>query len=149
MRILTPATLFAAALFACAPAHADEASVNSAIDALLGDHEQYQTTIEAIIDAARSGDAETFAAYVSYPITVPVNGAPQTIETADDLVANYDAIMTDAITSTLTGQDYGELFVNADGIMFGAGEVWINGICTDTACSTFDVRIVTLQEIPD
>lgn len=149
MRIVIRSALIAAALLAYAPAHADEASVNSAIDSLLGDHEQYQTAIEAIIEAARSGDAETFAAYVSYPITVPVNGAPQTIETADDFVANYDAIVTDAIAGTLTGQNYGELFVNADGIMFGAGEVWINGICTDTACNAFDVRIVTLQEIPD
>jgi hypothetical protein len=149
MRIITRSALFAAALLAWVPAHADEASVNSAIDALLGDHVQYQAAIEAIIEAANSGDAETFASYFSYPITVPVDGEPQTIETANDFVANYDAIMTDAITGTLTGQDYGELFVNADGIMFGAGEVWINGICIDNACSTFDVRVVTLQEIPD
>ena len=87
MRIITRSALFAVALLASVPTHADEASVNSAIDALLGDHVQYQAAIEAIIEAANSGDSETFAAYVSYPITVPVDGEPQTIETADDFVA--------------------------------------------------------------
>ena len=37
----------------------------------------------------------------------------------------------------------------ADGVMFGNGEVWLNGICKDDACADFDVKIVTIQSTAD
>lgn len=42
-------------------------------------------------------------------------------------------------------QRYGSLFVNYQGVMFGNGEVWINGICREASCKRFDVKVVALQ----
>ncbi len=35
--------------------------------------------------------------------------------------------------------------VNDQGVMLGQGEMWINGVCLDTACKRVDVKIVTIQ----
>jgi hypothetical protein len=42
-------------------------------------------------------------------------------------------------------QNYGDLFINDQGVMFGRGEVWINGICADSGCKRFDVKVVTIR----
>jgi len=43
-------------------------------------------------------------------------------------------------------QKYGDFFINYQGVMFGRGEVWINGICADSGCKQFDVKVVTIQD---
>ena len=47
--------------------------------------------------------------------------------------------------TAVTGQTYENLFVNAEGVMFGNGQVWMGGVCTDDACSDFEVRIIAIQ----
>ncbi|MDB5562050.1 MAG: hypothetical protein JWN11_1468 [Hyphomicrobiales bacterium] len=140
-------TLFAFAVFAAVqPALADEASVNAAIDTVLGDHAQYQSVIEAFQQAVADGDAAGAAALVAYPITVKVNGKRTSISDEEAFVQDYDAIMTPNIVDAISNQDYGSLFVRDQGVMFGNGQAWLNGICRDNACDKFDVKVITIQE---
>jgi hypothetical protein len=140
-------TVFAiAGLAVVHPAFADEESVNAAIDSVLGDHTAYQSVIEAFQQAVADHDADGVAAVVAYPITVKVDGKKKTIKDADAFVENYDDIMTPGITGAIAEQDYGDLLVRDQGVMFGNGEAWLNGICRNDACDKFDVKVITIQE---
>lgn len=130
------------------PVAADEAEVNQSIDDLLGDHTVYQEAIAALQESVEAHDADAVAELVSYPIDVAVDGKKMVIKSPKAFVTNYDAIMTPEIAEAVTDQDYGDLMVNSQGIMFGDGQVWINGICKDDACETFDAKVITIQAGP-
>lgn len=130
---------------AIAPVHAQDRTTDQAIRDALGDPAPYRSLIEALQAAVKAHDAAGVARLVSYPITVTIDGKKTVIANAQAFVAKYDAIITPAIARAVENQSYADLFVNWQGIMFGSGEVWINGICHDKACKTFDPRIVTIQ----
>lgn len=143
--------LAAAALFAvslgCLPAVAQTgAEVDSAIEADLGDPSVYHEAFDAIREAVANDDETGFAEWVSYPINVTtVAGKALTIDDADQFVTEYETIITGDIKAAILAQKWEELFVNAQGVMYGDGQVWLNGICTDESCAEFDVKIITIQ----
>lgn len=142
MRVL----FVALSLLLAAPALAQSVDeVNATIDNVLGDHTKYEEAIQSIQFAIAEGDPAGLAAWVAYPITVSADGEDVVLENEDDFVEHYDEFMTDDIVDAVATQPYEDLFVNADGIMFGNGQVWLNGICKDDACKDFDVRIITIQ----
>ena len=83
---------------------------------------------------------------MSYPIGVNIHGRETVIKSAKAFVQHYDAIVTPAIAKAITEQTYGDLIVNYQGVMFGDGEVWMNGICHDNECKNFDVKVITIQD---
>jgi hypothetical protein len=125
------------------------ADVNASIETVLGDSAKYGEAFEAIQAAVGAGEAQVVADFVSYPITVREGDDEVTIEGPEDFISQYDQIITDEISQVVVSQSYKDLFVNADGVMFGNGEVWLSGICKDDACSDFDVKIVTIQSTAD
>jgi len=145
-------TLFVAialSVASLAPVLAQTPTVSQTIDTMLGDHTKYQAMIAALQAGVKNKDAAGVAALVSYPIVVKIHGKKTAIKTAADFTRNYDAIITPAVAAVIEGQKYETLFVNAQGIMFGNGEVWINGICKDTACSKSDAKVITIQNGPN
>ena len=145
-RALLTATLFAAATL---PALAETADgVNARIDNLLGHHALYETTINAFQQAVATGSKEDVAAFVRYPIMVAINGHKTAIRSAEAFLKNYDAIMTPAIIGVIKAQKYEDLFVNDQGVMFGRGEAWVDGICLDRKCKQSVVKVITLQDAP-
>ena len=141
--VATPAPVVATDAAATTPD--DHASVNATIDKLLGDHAKYEQAIAAFQSAVSGKDPAAVAALVDYPFTAHIDGKPVQIVDATAFVARYDGIVTPAIADAITRQKYADLFVNYKGVMFGNGEAWINGICKDTACRDFDVRVVAIQ----
>lgn len=128
------------------PANADDhGRVNAAIDAVLGDHAKYEQAIDALRKAVAAHDVPAVAALIAYPFTATIDGKPVRISGAKSFIDGYDRILTPPIVDVITGQKYGDLFVNDKGVMFGNGEVWINGVCQDKACKHPDVRVVTIQ----
>ena len=125
------------------------ADVNARIDAVLGSHARYETTIEAFQQAVADGRREDVAAFVRYPIVVSIEGRRRTIRSSAEFVRNYSAIMTPDIVGAIKNQKYQDLFVNAQGIMFGNGEAWINGICLARECRQWVPKVVTLQHTGD
>ncbi|WP_454849448.1 hypothetical protein [Rhizobium binxianense] len=144
-RQLCLAVAFAA--LAC-PAFGQDKPTNQAIDELLGDHTKYKTVIDALQKAVSAHDVAGVAALVSYPIGVKVRGKETVVKSAKAFAEHYDGIMTSAITKAVVNQKYDDLFVNDQGVMFGDGQVWVNGICHDNACKNFDVKVITIQDGP-
>jgi len=138
----------AALALVAAPASAQEQTTSQAIDQQLGDHTKYQAAIASLQRSVAAHDAATVAGLVSYPIRVTLKGKPTTVASAKDFIARYDQIMTPDIAAAVTGQRYDDLFVNYKGVMFGNGQVWLNGICRDKACKTFDVKAIAIQHGP-
>ena len=90
-------------------------------------------------------DAVAVAALVDYPFTATIDGKRVVIDDAVSFAARYREIVTPAIATVIAGQRYADLMVNARGVMFGSGEAWLNGICSDAACKHFDVKVVAIQ----
>lgn len=130
-----------------APAPDDDAAVNASIDRVLGDHARYQAVIQAYQKAVADGDKAAVAALVDYPIKVDIDGSKTTIGDPAAFVRDYDKILTPAIAGAIEAQKYSELMVSGQGVMFGDGETWINGICRQGSadCSEFDVKVVAIQ----
>jgi hypothetical protein len=127
---------------------AQDKAVNQSIDTVLGDHTKYEAVILALQKSVKAHDPASVAALVNYPIGVTIKGKKKTFKAAKDFIASYDAFMTPDITSAVVKQKYADLLVNQQGVAFGAGQVWINGICKDNACKNFDVKVVTIQSGP-
>lgn len=158
MRLQLPAgsgsrTLLTRALFAFvlsstlpfAPAIADEAEVDQQIENLLGNAEMFKATIADLQTRIANEDSIAVSAFIDYPITVTINGKRKTLRQAEDLEPLYYDIFTPEITEVIVNQDYGSLFVNGDGVMFGNGEIWMNAICLDDTCNETEARIITIQ----
>jgi len=79
---------------------------------------------------------------------VAINGHKTAIRSAEAFLKNYDAIMTPAIIGVIKAQKYEDLFVNDQGVMFGRGEAWVDGICLDRKCKQSVVKVITLQDAP-
>lgn len=71
------------------------------------------------------GNKTKVAAFVLYPMNISIAGKKQTIANAQAFVQNYDAIMTHQVRSAIITQQVNQLFVNAEGVMVGNGEVWL------------------------
>lgn len=142
-----PATTSEASGATAAPAAdaAGDQAINDSIDNVLGDHTQYQAAIAQLQRAVAAKDAAAVAALVDYPFTATIDGKKTAIKNADAFVAQYDKIVTPAIADAIVKQKYAELMVSGKGVMFGSGEVWLNGVCKDKACKASDVKVVTIQ----
>ncbi len=125
------------------------ADVNARIDDVLGHASRYETVIMAFQGAVAADDKADVAAFVRYPIVVSINGRKLTIRSAAQFVQHYDAIMTPDIVEAIKGQKYGDLFVNDQGVMFGNGQAWLDGVCIDRQCTQSVPKVVTLQHADD
>jgi len=132
--------------FAAAPvlAQTDE-DVTAAITANFGDAAPFVDAYDTIQAAVADGDAETFAGWISYPFRVTVDGEAYVFEAEDGVIEHYESMMTDEIKTAIVEQQYKDLFVNAEGVMFGNGQLWLTAICQNEPCDIFDVRIITVQ----
>ena len=140
------ALAFAATLLLATPAFAQTADdVNAQIDTVLGPHEIYQTAIETIQKALAEGNIDGIAGYIPFGEPIKVNGEDVVIADEADLNDQFETLFNDKVINAVTGQDYGSLFVNQDGIMFGDGELWISGICIDDACADVFVNISAIN----
>lgn len=147
--IRSTAILFSAVLLVTTltgvAAKADEASVDQQIETLLGDAPDYKVLFYAFKVALEEGKSDIVVSLVNYPITVTIDGEEATYSSEQELLDNYDSVFTEAIVEAVSNQDYGDLFVNSEGVMIGNGEVWISGICEDSACNSAPPRIAVIQ----
>lgn len=123
----------------------DHSEVNQRIGQILGDATRYETAILAFQQAVAQKDAATVAAMIDFPFKTTIEGKPATVKDAPGFITQYGRIVTPEMADVIVRQRYSELFVNAKGVMFGNGEAWLNGICVDKACNSFNVRVVALQ----
>lgn len=78
-------------------------------------------------EAAIAGDHETIASLVNYPFVTYDAGEPtNTYETASDLLADYEQVVTPSVIEAMAEAQYADLFVNYQGAMIGDGAVWFS-----------------------
>jgi hypothetical protein len=142
---LPAAALIGATLLTATASRADEASVDQQIEALLGDSLDYKELFYAFKVALEEGKSDIVVSLVNYPLTVTIDGDAATYASEQDLLDAYDSVFTEAIVEAVSNQEYGDLFVNSEGVMIGNGEVWISGICEDSACSSAPPRVAVIQ----
>lgn len=140
------ALLVAAALLVATPVLAQTAAeVDQRIDDVLGPHEIYTAAISRIQEALKDRDIEKLAGYIGYGEAIKVNGSDVVINDEEQLGAEFDTLFNPKVIDAVVGQSYETLFVNQDGIMFGNGELWLNGVCDDDACQFPFVTIVAIN----
>ena len=119
--------------------------VDAAIEQLLGDHVAYQDVFARLQHLVGTADKAGAAALINYPIEVSMDGKKQRIKNPDEFVAAWDKIITPEISRVITSQRYQDLFVNSEWLMLGKGQVWINGVCSNTACSKTKIGVTVIQ----
>lgn len=133
-------TIVAAALFTAAlcvsPALAQsEEDVMNQIESLHGKSVEFSEAFGLLQDAFLFGDPTTIADLGAYPFEVAANGELYDIFAPQDLIDNFDVLLTQDTIDALSSQDYADLIVNSDGVGFGNGVLWMNLVCTDDSCS--------------
>lgn len=146
-RLLIPfaSVLIAATLLISGPSRADEASVDQQIETLLGDAADYKELFYAFKVALEEGKSDIVVSLVNYPLAVTIDGEEAIYRSEQELLDAYDSVFTEAIVEAVSNQEYGDLFVNSEGVMIGNGEVWISGICEDSACTSAPPRVAVIQ----
>jgi len=142
----SPTTAAALLALALTGLQAQDGSVNQRIEAVLGAPAPYEAAFKALQSAVARGDAAAVAALVHYPMRARIGDHTVNIASADELQRRYAQVFTPAIAAVVTAQSYDELFVNAQGVMFGSGQVWMNGVCADRACREPQVKVVAIQD---
>jgi hypothetical protein len=118
------------------PVVAQSASeVSERIETLLGNAAAFEAAFEALQFAVEAEDRQTVAALVKYPFHTTLRGRRVSVRNDLEFVAHYDALVPDAVEAAILAQSYETLFVNADGVMFGSGQLWMTPVCAGRRCA--------------
>ena len=124
------------------PAAAEEGDARARIDSVLGDAAQYEKVFNAFKTAVVGGDRAAVVEEVRFPLNI---AGGKKITGPGEFQRNYEKIITPAVVKAVSGQDFGKVFVNQQGVMIGDGQVWLTGECLDKACARTEVKVGTIQ----
>jgi hypothetical protein len=119
--------------------------VDQRIDQVLKNHVPYEAAYVDIRAAVEANDINALSEYVQYAAPFFLNGKAIVLKDAEEFKARAGEFFNDKVKQAVLAQSYETLFVNADGVMFGVGQLWISGICRDEACNEFDVKITAFN----
>ncbi len=125
-----------------APAEVPAEDARARIETLLGDAAQYEKVFNAFKTAVVGGDRAAVVEEVRFPLNI---SGGKKITGPGEFQRNYEKIITPAVVKAVSGQDFGKVFVNQQGVMIGDGQVWLNGQCLDQACTKTEVKVITIQ----
>jgi hypothetical protein len=139
--MLRLAVLLFALLFAAPALALTSEEVDLRIDEILKDHIPYETAYVDIRAALEANDLDALGEHMIYGTPFLLNGQRVTLKDVDEFKARFGDFFNEKVKKVVLDQTYETLFVNADGVMFGVGQLWLTGICRDEACAEFDVKI--------
>lgn len=117
------------------PAAADEAQVDAAIDAGRGSAGSFRTAFAVLQEAVSRADAPTIASLANYPLPVTVDGRRSVLRGEAEFVSRYETVMTEALARIILDQDYGQLRLDGEIVVFGADALRMRPYCTDRSCA--------------
>ncbi len=145
MRLTALAAAFALTLIA-APAFAQsEEDIMAQIETIHGDSAGFGEAFGLLQDAFLFGDPTTIADLGAYPLTVSANGEVYDILEPQDLVDNFDTLLTQETIDGLSSQDFDDLIVTSEGVGFANGALWMSNLCTDDSCSATYWAIIAIN----
>ena len=125
-----------AATVSALPGYAQsEEDVMAQIEAIHGDSVGFGEAFGLLQDAFLFGDPTTIADLGAYPFEVAANGELYDIFEPQDLIDNFDTLLTQDTIDALSSQDFDDLIVTSEGVGFGNGVLWMSNICTDDSCA--------------
>lgn len=132
--------IFAASLACLAaiatPALAQEEAIMAQIEAVQGDADGFSEAFAKLQDGFLFDTAaENLAELAEYPLDVMVDGKVVSVADADQLIADFDDLLTPDTQSALASQDFADLIVSDQGVGFGNGVLWMTNICRDESCT--------------
>ena len=113
-------------------------AVHDKIENLLGnagDFDTIFTQMKKVFKAGNLDDMMEIADTVEYPLQVNGGDGDIVIKDRDEFIDQFEAIFPDKVKSAIANQRYDKLGISSDGVMFGNGELWMNAICRDNACT--------------
>lgn len=142
--LLAATTLTLAALIL--PAYAeDEEDIVAQIEALHGMSAEFGEAFAALQDAFLFDDPTSIADLGAYPLTVSANGEVYDIFEPQDLVDNFDMLLTQETLDALASQDFADLIVTSEGVGFADGALWMSNVCFDDACADSAWAIISIN----
>lgn len=140
--------LLAGILLAAAPHAAlaqSEEEVYASIDAIHGNADGFFEVFSLLQDAVMFGDPATVGQYAFYPLTVNANGETYDVLEEQDLLDNFDTLVSPETLQAVLEQDVADLIVTSEGIGVGNGAMWITNVCLDDECSETQWGILSIN----
>lgn len=145
MRLTTLAAAFALTLLAVPALAQSEEDMMGQIESIHGDAEGFGEAFGLLQDAFLFGDPAAIADLGAYPLTVSANGEVYDILEPQDLVDNFDALLTQETIDGLSSQDFDDLIVTSEGVGFANGALWMTNICVDDSCAETYWAIISIN----
>jgi hypothetical protein len=144
---LASLTLALLAVLAAAPAAfaQSEEDVTASIESIHGDSNGFFELFSLLQDAMMFGDPVTIAANVAYPITINANGETYDVLAEQDMLDNFDTLVSAEAQEAIRTQDVADLIVTSEGVGFGDGKVWVSNICDDDSCAQTHWGIIAIN----
>ena len=145
MRPTALAAAFALTLIAVPAFAQSEEDIMAQIENIHGDSMGFGEAFSILQDSFLFDDPAAFAELGLYPLTVNANGEVYDILEPQDLVDNFDSLLTPETQSALGGQDFDDLIVTSEGVGFANGALWMSNICYDDSCSQTFWAIISIN----
>jgi hypothetical protein len=145
MRLTALAAAFALTLIAVPAFAQSEEDIMAQIENIHGDSMGFGEAFSILQDSFLFDDPAAFAELGLYPLTVNANGEVYDILEPQDLVDNFDSLLTPETQSALGGQDFDDLIVTSEGVGFANGALWMSNICYDDSCSQTFWAIISIN----
>ncbi|MHA6688883.1 hypothetical protein [Devosia sp. A449] len=129
-----------------APALAQsEEAILAQIESLHGDSTAFGEAFSTLQDAFLFDNPAALADLVFYPLDVEANGELYEITEPQELIDNFDTLLTPDTISALSSQDFSDLIVTSDGVGFGNGALWMTLVCLDVSCADTQWGIIRIN----
>ena len=142
---LIPTALLALTLLATPVFAQSEEDVMGRIESLHGQSGEFGEAFGLLQDAFLFGDPTTIAGLAFYPLEVAANGEMYDIIEPQDLVDNFDALLTQETIDGLSSQDFDDLIVTSEGVGFADGALWMSLVCHDDSCAEASWGIIRIN----
>lgn len=109
---------------------------------------EVKTFLGKIQKAVAQNDTTALSKMIRYPIRLKMpTGSNVKISNSKQFITNYPKFITPNWKKTVLQQKYEELFVNAEGVMIGNGEIWFSGICKNQSCTKREIKIIGINRV--
>ena len=100
---------------------------------------------ESLKKASADNDKNFLGKIIRYPITFYNHAKLKKVTNHIEFYNAYPSIFNEKVRDAIAKQKYEDLVVNGQGIMVGAGEVWISGIVVGKSSRKINIKIITIN----
>lgn len=122
-----------------------EEDVYAGIESIHGNADGFFELFSLLQDAVMFGDPVTFGQYAFFPLSVNANGESYDVLEEQDLLDNFDMLVSPDTLQAVLNQDVADLIVTSEGVGLGDGALWITNVCLDDDCAETQWGIISIN----